>query len=94
MTYDDVAGMRNVKKELQEIVAYLKDPSKFKKLGGELPKGMLLVGPPGVGKTLLAQATAGEANVPILKIKIRRREWCHLNSTFNSKSPKGQTNGI
>jgi cell division protease FtsH len=68
VTYDDVAGMRNVKKELQEMVAYLKDPSKFKKLGGELPKGLLLVGPPGVGKTLLAQATAGEANVPFYSI--------------------------
>jgi cell division protease FtsH len=68
VTYDDVAGMRNVKKELQEVVAYLKDPTKFKKLGGELPKGLLLVGPPGVGKTLLAQATAGEANVPFYSI--------------------------
>jgi cell division protease FtsH len=68
VTYDDVAGMRNVKKELQEVVAYLKDSSKFKKLGGELPKGLLLVGPPGVGKTLLAQATAGEADVPFYSI--------------------------
>ena len=68
VTYGDVAGMRNVKKELQEIVAYLKNPSKFKILGGELPKGLLLVGPPGVGKTLLAQATAGEANVPFYSI--------------------------
>ena len=68
VTYDDVAGMRNVKKELQEVVAYLKDPSKFKKLGGELPRGLLLVGPPGVGKTLLAQATAGEADVPFYSI--------------------------
>ena len=68
VTYGDVAGLDNAKKELQEIKEYLRDPAKFQKLGGELPRGILLVGPPGVGKTLLAQATAGEADVPFYSI--------------------------
>lgn len=67
-TYQDVAGLENAKRDLQEIVDYLKAPEKFKKLGADIPKGILLVGPPGTGKTLLARATAGEANVPFFSI--------------------------
>ena len=68
MRYDDVAGLPNAKKELQEVVDYLKEPEKYKALGGKLPKGILLVGPPGNGKTLMARATAGEADVPFFSI--------------------------
>jgi len=68
VTYDDVAGLDNAKKELQEVVEYLKNHSKFQRLGAELPRGILLVGPPGVGKTLMAQASAGEADVPFYSI--------------------------
>jgi cell division protease FtsH len=68
ITFDDVAGMEGAKRELSEIVDYLKDPSKFTRLGAQVPKGVLLVGPPGTGKTLMAKAVAGEAAVPFFSI--------------------------
>ena len=67
-SFDDVAGMEQAKKELQEVVEFLKSPAKFQRLGAQIPKGVLLMGPPGTGKTLLARATAGEAGVPFFSI--------------------------
>ena len=68
ITFKDVAGIDEAKEELTEIVDFLRNPGKFQKLGGQIPKGCLLVGPPGTGKTLLAKAIAGEANVPFFSI--------------------------
>ena len=68
VTFEDVAGIEEAKEELQEIIEFLRDPKKFTRLGGRIPKGVLLVGAPGTGKTLLARAIAGEAEVPFLSI--------------------------
>ncbi len=68
VTFKDVAGMNKVKQELKETIEFLKDPSKFRKLGAKVPRGVLLVGAPGTGKTLLARAVAGEAGVPFFSI--------------------------
>src|SRR5207247_5557101 len=68
VTFKDVAGVDEAKEELREIIEFLREAQKFQKLGGRIPKGVLLVGHPGTGKTLLARAVAGEANVPFFSI--------------------------
>jgi len=68
ITFNDVAGVDEAKEEVKELVDFLRDPTKFQKLGGRIPSGVLLVGPPGTGKTLLAKAVAGEARVPFFTI--------------------------
>ena len=68
ITFEDVAGVEEAKEELEEVIQFLQDPQRFTRLGGRIPKGVLLMGPPGPGKTLLARAVAGEAGVPFFSI--------------------------
>src|SRR3546814_12840094 len=68
ITFNDVAGLEEAKQEVMEVVDFLKSPKKYTSLGGKIPKGVLLVGSPGTGKTLLAKAVAGEAQVPFFSL--------------------------
>src|SRR5258705_6413212 len=68
VTFDDVAGIDEARGELMEVVDFLKNPDRYRRLGGKIPKGVLIVGAPGTGKTLLAKAVAGEAGVPFFRL--------------------------
>ena len=92
-TFADVAGVDEAKQELKEVVDFLKNPQKYRRLGARTPKGVLLVGPPGTGKTLLARAVAGEANVPFSRWPDRSLwrcwwEWVRRGCEIYLKRPR------
>jgi SpoVK/Ycf46/Vps4 family AAA+-type ATPase len=76
VTFEDVEGIDEAEEELMEVVEFLKNPQKYQRLGGHIPKGVLLVGPPETGKTLLARAVAGEAGVPFSAFQVRTSWRC------------------
>ena len=91
VTFNDVAGIDEARAELQEIVDFLKQPERYRRLGGKLPKGVLLVGAPGTGKTLLAKAVAGEAGVPFLSLSgsdFVRCSWALAPHGSGTSSPR------